>query len=86
MCICAVTRTPPEGVTVYGRDEARDFQQVYRFFENRGVVFEHADVGHDTAKLQRMVDLSGQQNAVVIEIGSRIFVGFNPDELEQVLP
>ncbi len=86
MCICAVTRTPPEGVIVYGRDEARDFQQVYRFFENRGVLFEHADVACDAAKLQRMVELSGQQQAVVIEIGRQIFVGFSPDELEQVLP
>lgn len=86
MCICAVTRTPPEGVIVYGRDEARDFQQVYRFFENRGVLFEHADVAHDAAKLQRMVELSGQQQAVVVEIGRKIFVGFSPDELEQVLP
>lgn len=86
MCICAVTRTPPEGVTVYGRSEARDFQQVYRFFENRGVLFEHADVEYDSAKLQRMAELSGQEQAVVIEIGCKIFVGFNPDELEQALP
>jgi hypothetical protein len=33
-----------------------------------------------------MVALSGQQDAVVVEIGKNIFVGFTPIELESVLP
>lgn len=86
MCICAAPTTPLEGVTVYGRSQAADYQEVRRFFEDRGVVFEHADIERDQASLQRMVELSGQQNAVVIEIGRRIFVGLNPAELDCVLP
>jgi arsenate reductase-like glutaredoxin family protein len=86
MCICAVTLTPPEGVTVYGYRDATDYRQVCRFFENRGVRFEQAEVDLDQVNLQRLVDLSGQQEAVVIEIGQKILVGFSPEELERVLP
>jgi hypothetical protein len=86
MCICAIPTTPAEGVTVYGRPQADDYRQVCRFFENRGVRFEDVDVERDQAGQQQIVALSGQQNAVVIEIGKKIFVGFNPAELESVLP
>lgn len=86
MCICAAPTTPLEGVTVYGRNQAADYQEVRRFFDDRGVVFEYADVERDQASLQRMLELSGQQNSVVIEIGKKIFVGLNPADLECVLP
>ena len=86
MCICAAPKTPIEGVTIYGRHDARDFREVRTFFEDRGVVFTHADVGQDPANLERMVVLSRQQEAVVVEIGQKIFVGFQPDALEAILP
>ncbi len=86
MCICAVSLTPYEGVTVYSRQQAEDYRQVRNFFEDRGVLFDYADIERDPASLQRMVELSGQQEAVVIEIGQKIFVGFNPNELDCALP
>lgn len=86
MCICAAPRTPLEGVTVYGEATARDFRQIKSFFEDRGVIFEHADPGDDSANRDRMLSLSGQQEATVVEIGKNIFVGFTPDALEMVLP
>lgn len=86
MCVCAVPTTPFEGVTVYGRRQAADYQAVRRFFEDRGVLFDHADIEGDQASLQRMVELSGQQETVVIEIGQNIFVGLDPEALNYVLP
>lgn len=86
MCICAIPPTPIEGVTVYGRREAGDFQAVRRFFEDRGVLFDQADVGADTANLERMAALSGQTDNVVVEVGKRVLVGFDSDALESVLP
>lgn len=86
MCICAAPTTPFEGVTVYGCSTARDFREVKNFFDGRGVVFSHTDIEHDQAGLERMVNLSGQHEAVVVEIGKKIFVGFQPAELETVLP
>ena len=85
MCICAAPITPPEGVTVYGGRDARDFRQLKSFFDDRGVLFTHADI-EDQTNLARMGTLSGQQEATVVEIGKKIFVGFVPDEIETALP
>jgi hypothetical protein len=68
MCICAAPINPFEGVIVYGRRQADDYCQVRSFFEERGVLFEHADIERDPANLQRIVELSDQQDAV----GSRL--------------
>jgi hypothetical protein len=86
MCICAAPRTPVEGVNVYGAKDARDFDQVRLFFEDRGVRFKHKNVAEDPDNLAKMKSLSGQQDAVVVEIGKKIFVGYTPDELESALP
>lgn len=86
MCICAAPRTPLEGVTVYGDSNAKDFRQLKSFFDDRGVIFEHADSTQNSANQERMLSLSGQQDAAVVEIGKNIFIGFAPDAIEQVLP
>lgn len=86
MCICAAPRTPVEGVIVYGRQLADDYQAVCRFFRDRGVQFEPAEVEDDPANLQVMTALSGQQEATVIKIGKKILVGFDQVELDRVLP
>lgn len=86
MCVCAGPCNPFEEITVYGSLAAADYQEVRRFFEDRGVLFDHADIEDNPASLQRMVELSGQQEAVVIEIGKNIFVGLNPEALNRVLP
>lgn len=86
MCICAAPRTPLEGVNVFGHSRARDFQQLQSFFEDRGVVVTYTDVEQDQIAAERMLSLSGQNSAVVTQIGRRIFVGFNPGEIETALP
>jgi hypothetical protein len=86
MCICAAPRTPVEGVNVYASKDARDYNEVRIFFEDRGVRFKHLDVAENADNLAKMKSLSGQQDEVVVEIGKKIFVGFTPDELQSVLP
>ncbi len=86
MCICAIPPTPVEGVTVYGRGSACDFQQVRRFLEDRGVLFRQVDVERDKDSLAHMKALSGQERAVVVEIGKKVLVGFDPVALERALP
>lgn len=85
MCICAPPTTPLEGVTVYGRQDASDFQAIRAFLEARGVLFEHVDSADDAAR-QQVAAISGQHEASVVQIGSKIFVGFKPDALTQALP
>jgi hypothetical protein len=86
MCICSNYRTPLEGVNVYARPEAGDFRQVKLFFEDRGVVYKYKDISRDVDELSHMQEVSGQQEEVVIEIGKKIFVGFDRVGLERVLP
>ncbi len=86
MCVCASPRTPVEGVTVYGRQHANDVRQVQDFFEDRGVVYDYANIERDNSSRERMAVLSGQEENVVVEIGKKIFVGFEPAELERILP
>lgn len=86
MCVCAPPRTPVEGVTIYARDGWPDYLALRSFFEDRGVLFEHEDIDRDLAALERMRCLSGQIDQAVVAIGSKIFVGFRPAELERTLP
>ncbi len=86
MCICAIPPTPIEGVKVYGRRNAPDFLQLRRFLEDRGVIFEYSDVERDPTALARMKALSGQDRAVVVEIGQKVIVGFDRAALERALP
>jgi glutaredoxin len=86
MCICAAPRTPLEGVTVYGSRQTKAYQEVCRFFEDRGVRFDRADIEDNQTNLERVIALSGQQDAPVIEIGKQIFIGFDSVELDRALP
>lgn len=86
MCVCAPPRTPIEGVSVYARSEWPDYLALRRFFEDRGVLFEHEDVGRDAAALERMRSLSHQIDQSIVVIGSKVFIGFSPAELERALP
>jgi glutaredoxin len=86
MCVCAPPRTPVEGVTIYGRSRAEDVRRVQSFFEDRGVVFDYADIEQDADAANRAMELSGQRDAVVVAIGSRVFVGFDPSALDSALP
>lgn len=86
MCICAPPRTPVEGVIIYARPGEPDYESLRCFFEDRGVLFEHEDVGSDPAALERMRCLSDQTDRAVVAIGSTVFVGFTPAELERALP
>jgi hypothetical protein len=86
MCLCAGLITPLEGVTVYGRNDSRGFHDVRRFFNDRGVIFTHADTSSDQENQDKMISLSGQEESVVVEIGRNVFVGFVPEQIETALP
>ena len=84
--MCAGPITPLEGVTVYGRTDSRGFYDVRRFFNDRGVIFTHADTSADQENQDKMINLSGQEESVVVEIGKKVFVGFVPEQIETALP
>ena len=74
MCICAAPTTPFEGVTVYGRRQAADYQEVRRFFDGRGVVFDHADIEGDQARKAEQWDMGARIRAVDQGPGGEVFL------------
>jgi len=54
--------------------------------QQKGIVFENFDVSSDEARLQEMVNASGQMGVPVIVVDGNVVVGFDREELEQLLP
>ncbi|MFQ5647807.1 MAG: glutaredoxin family protein [Candidatus Aenigmatarchaeota archaeon] len=52
--------------------------------ENK-IEFEEVDVQQDRAAAQEMVEKSGQTGVPVLEVGDKIIVGFNLEELKKAL-
>ncbi|MBN1233708.1 MAG: glutaredoxin family protein [Candidatus Coatesbacteria bacterium] len=72
-------------VTVYSTPTCGYCTMVKRFLKDRGVAFTEIDVSRDHNAAQRMIQKSGQIGVPVVEIGSRIIVGFNQNEILKAL-
>jgi len=55
------------------------------FMTSKGIEYEDIDVSTDTEAAQSMIKKSGQMGVPVIEIGSKIIVGFDEHKLAKVL-
>ncbi len=55
------------------------------YFRQRGVRFREVDVSRDPAAARDMVRRSGQQGVPVIQIGSKIVVGFDRPKIDRLL-
>ncbi|MCP6726488.1 MAG: glutathione S-transferase N-terminal domain-containing protein [Patescibacteria group bacterium] len=55
------------------------------FFEENNVEYEEKDVSKDEADLQEMVKKSGGMAVPVIDIDGEIVVGFNKDQVADLL-
>ncbi len=73
-------------ITLYRPPDSAEGRQVQHFFERKAVAFEDLDVSTDPQALHRMRALSGQVERPVIVVDDRIFVGFDPSELERLVP
>ena len=55
------------------------------FLKDNKIAFEDIDVSKDRKKAQEMIEKSGQMGVPVIEIGEKIIVGFNKEEIKKAL-
>jgi glutaredoxin-like YruB-family protein len=55
------------------------------YLTSKGVAFEDVDVSQDHTKAMEMVQKSGQMGVPVVDIGGRIFVGFQPENFDRAL-
>jgi glutaredoxin-like YruB-family protein len=78
-------KTEPAKVTVYSTPTCPYCVMAKDFLRQNKIKFEDIDVASDKAKAQEMIKKSGQMGVPVIEIGNKIIVGFNKDELKKTL-
>jgi len=55
------------------------------YFTEKGVEFKEINVAEDMEAQQAMIQKSGQMGVPVIEIGDKVIVGFNKNEVEEAL-
>jgi glutaredoxin-like YruB-family protein len=72
-------------VTIYSTPTCTYCVLAKEFFTKNGISYEEFDVAADNAKLQEMVEMSGQMGVPVINIDDQIIVGFNEDKVKEML-
>lgn len=60
-------------------------RQAKQYLRQRGVPFKDIDVSRDGSAARDMARRSGQQGVPVIQIGSKIIVGFDRPKLDRML-
>lgn len=73
-------------VTIYRVPASREGSDVKNYFDRKGVRYEDLNVEVDPKAFETMKHLSGQTVRPVIVIDDRVFVGFDPAELEHFVP
>lgn len=68
-------------IVVYGDDTSPEMRELEAFLERKGVAYE-LHLTSQAGVLQKMADLSGQTDRPVVVINERVFVGFDPAEME----
>jgi len=72
-------------VRVYSTPTCPYCHRAKDFLKQNKIKFEDIDVSKDRAKAKEMIDKSGQMGVPVIEIGKKILVGFDKEELKKAL-
>lgn len=72
-------------VIVFSTPTCTYCNQAKRYLREKGVRFRDVDVSKDPVAARDMVKRSGQQGVPVIEIGSKVIVGFNRAEVDRLL-
>ena len=72
-------------VTIYSTPTCTYCQLAKQFFSENGVDYEEVDVAADNARLQEMVELSGQMGVPVIKVEDQVVVGFDEGKVKEML-
>jgi glutaredoxin-like YruB-family protein len=72
-------------IKVYSTPTCPWCRKVKDYLKEKGVAFADYNVAEDRAKLQEMVDLTGQRGVPVVVIDGEVIVGFNQSRIDQSL-
>jgi glutaredoxin 3 len=73
-------------VKIYSTPTCPYCRMAKEYLKEKKVAFEDLNVAADKAKAQEMIDRSGQMGVPVIDVGGKLIVGFDKEELEKLLP
>lgn len=76
---------PDKEIKIYSTPTCPWCRKAKEYLKEKHVEFNDYNVGEDRAKLQEMVDLSGQRGVPVVVIGNEIIVGFNQPKIDEAL-
>lgn len=72
-------------VVVYSTPTCTYCKAAKEFFHAHNVAFTEVDVAADAEKRKEMMDISGQLGVPVIRIGNDVVVGFDKDQIADLL-
>jgi glutaredoxin 3 len=72
-------------VTVYSTPTCPYCVMTKNFLKSKQIPFIEYDVSRDRIHAEEMVRKSGQMGVPVIDVGGKIFVGYQPAEIEKAL-
>ncbi len=74
-----------EKVLVYSTQSCPYCIRLKQFLSENNISYVDYDVGRDNQKAEEMAAKSGQMGVPVLDIDGKIIVGFDRDEIKQVL-
>jgi len=72
-------------ITIYSTPTCPFCIRAKQFLRDNNIQFEEIDVSSDQAKVQEMIEKSGQMGVPVIDIEGELIVGFDKDKIKEVL-
>ncbi len=72
-------------VSIYTTDTCAYCKMAKDFFVKNNVVYEEINVSRNPVKAQEMINISHQMGVPVIEIDSKIIIGFDKLKVKQLL-
>lgn len=73
-------------ITVYTTPTCPWCVRLKNYLEEKGVSYHEVDVSADQASAAQLVELTGQRSVPVLTQGGEYVVGFNPEEIDRLLP
>ena len=72
-------------VTVYSTPTCPFCIRAKQYLKDNNIEFVNYDVGSDQVKAQEMMKKSGQMGVPVIDIDGKIIVGFDKEQIKEIL-
>ncbi len=73
-------------VSIYRKPTSKEGEQAQAYFNRKGLAYDDFDVSVDPVALKKMESLSGQTERPVIVVDENIFIGFDSEQLDLVVP